>query len=250
VSGPSGIGKSTLVRRFLGQIVASHDVVVLSGRCYENESVPYRALDGVVDGLSRRLASLPADDVEGLLPPDAAALMRLFPVLRQVRAIAAAQAEQAFERADLLSLRRRSRWHPGHTNPVTLSACARSALAMAAKHGPHRRFLSIARAGARRIASERMTWSDPIALLLSAAVAYLEGGAPLAVRCLDDAVERFDGADMKLYAAVARRRIGARLEDARGREMKRQADEWMAVQNIKNPAAMTRTLAPGLGDRP
>jgi hypothetical protein len=103
----------------------------------------------------------------------------------------------------------------------------------------------MARASARRIASERMPWSDPIALLVSAAVAYLEGRAPLAVRCLDDAVARFDGADMKLYAAVARRRIGALLEDARGREMKRQADEWMAAQNIKNPAAMTRTLAPG-----
>jgi hypothetical protein len=127
---------------------------------------------------------------------------------------------------------------------------ARSALAMAAKRGPHRRFLSMARAGACRIASERMPWSDPIALLLRAGVAYLEGRTPLAVRYLDDAVARFDGADMKLYAAVARRRIGALQEDARGREMRRQADDWMAAQNIKNPVAMTRTLAPGFGDRP
>ena len=50
---------------------------------------------------------------------------------------------------------------------------------------------------------------------------------------------------MKLYAAVARRRIGALQDDAHGRELQRQADEWMAAQNIKNPAAMTRTLAPG-----
>ena len=122
---------------------------------------------------------------------------------------------------------------------------ARSALAMAAAHGHRRRFLSVARTGARRIASERMPWSDPIALLLSAAIAHLEDRTPLAVRYLHDAADRFDRADMKLYAAVARRRIGALQDDARGRELTRQADEWMAAQGIKNAAAMTRTLAPG-----
>ena len=40
-----------------------------------------------------------------------------------------------------------------------------------------------------------------------------------------------------LYAAVARRRIGALQDDAPGRELQRQAEEWMAAQNIKNPAA-------------
>jgi hypothetical protein len=47
---------------------------------------------------------------------------------------------------------------------------------------------------------------------------------------------------------VARRRIGALQNDARGRELQRQADDWMAAQNIKNPSAMTRTLAPGFPD--
>jgi hypothetical protein len=125
---------------------------------------------------------------------------------------------------------------------------ARIALAMAAAHGPHRRFLSLARSEARRIASERMAWSDPIALLLRAAVASLERRTPLALGYLDEAVDRFDRADMNLYAAVARRRIGALQDDARGGEMKRQADEWMAAQNIRNPAAMTRMLAPGFAE--
>jgi hypothetical protein len=51
---------------------------------------------------------------------------------------------------------------------------ARSALAMAAKKGSWR-LLWIARAAARRIAGERMPWSDPIALLLRGGIAYLEG---------------------------------------------------------------------------
>ena len=55
---------------------------------------------------------------------------------------------------------------------------------------------------------------------------------------------------MHLYAAVARRRIGALQDDAPGRELQRQAEEWMAAQHIKNPSAMTRMLAPGFPDLP
>ena len=119
---------------------------------------------------------------------------------------------------------------------------------MAARHGADRRYLSVARASAQRIANERMPWSDPIALLLESGIAHLQGRTPDAVECLDDAVVRFDRADMKLYAAAARRRCGALKDDARGREMRQQADEWMAAQNIKNPAAMTRMLAPGFAE--
>jgi eukaryotic-like serine/threonine-protein kinase len=125
---------------------------------------------------------------------------------------------------------------------------ARSALAMAARNGGSRRFLSVARAGARRIARERKPWSDPIALLLRAGTAYVEGDTPLALSCLHDAAHRFDRADMKLYAAVARRRIGTLQDDAPGRELRRQAEEWMAAQHIKNPVGMTRMLAPGFPD--
>jgi serine/threonine protein kinase len=124
----------------------------------------------------------------------------------------------------------------------------RGGLAMAARYGPRRRFRSAARIAARRIASERMPWSDPIALLLEAGLAHLEGNAPLALQHLHDAAVRFDAADMKLYLAVTRRRIGDLQNDAAGRALKREAEEWMAAQDIKNPGAMTRTLAPGFPD--
>lgn len=87
ISGESGIGKSALLRHFTGR-VQSEGAVLLGGRCYEYESVPYKALDGVIDALSGYLKSLPDSDVEALLPEDAALLPRLFPVFGRVRIFA------------------------------------------------------------------------------------------------------------------------------------------------------------------
>lgn len=84
VQGDSGIGKTALVRHFLDGLVRSDDVVVLEGRCYERESVPYKALDSFVDHLCEYLADLPRNEVEGLVPDHASALVKLFPALRRV----------------------------------------------------------------------------------------------------------------------------------------------------------------------
>src|SRR5262249_61723498 len=51
VRGESGVGKSSLVRRFADE-AGKRGAVVLAGRCYERESVPYKALDGVLDALT------------------------------------------------------------------------------------------------------------------------------------------------------------------------------------------------------
>ena len=86
VHGPSGAGKSALVRGFLAELAAAPDArpVILSGRCYVRESVPYKALDPIVDGLSRLLVAMPEDQARVLLPRDLWALARLFPVMQTV----------------------------------------------------------------------------------------------------------------------------------------------------------------------
>jgi len=95
ITGESGIGKSALVRWFRDATLALHPAtLVLAGRCHERESVPYKGLDGVVDALSRHLRRLADHDVVALLPPWITALSDVFPVLRQVEAIASRKSNQ------------------------------------------------------------------------------------------------------------------------------------------------------------
>ena len=122
---------------------------------------------------------------------------------------------------------------------------ARCAIAVAAASPSDRGRLSIARSCAARIAGEGMRWATPLGLLLEAAIAAVETDLPLARRRLHDAIPQFDAADMGLYAAVARRRLGELQDDEAGDEAGRQAAAWMASQQIRNPAALTRMLAPG-----
>jgi tetratricopeptide (TPR) repeat protein len=81
VHGASGFGKTTLIRRFLQQLALQDEVVILEGRCYERESVPFKAVDDLVDALGRFLTRLRPVEAAGLLPRDARALVRLFPSL-------------------------------------------------------------------------------------------------------------------------------------------------------------------------
>src|SRR4030095_7574451 len=88
VHGSSGMGKTCLVRHFLDQLRERNpNVVILEGRCYERESVPYKALDGVVDSLTKYLMSLPEAKAEALMPREVLALARLFPVMLQVDSV-------------------------------------------------------------------------------------------------------------------------------------------------------------------
>jgi hypothetical protein len=103
VEGESGMGKTRLVRAFveaLGQDVA--DLVVLSGRCYERESVPYKALDGVVDALARFLVRERGAGA-AFVPARPAPLAQVFQVLRRVPEFASAPQRIALDPLEVRS---------------------------------------------------------------------------------------------------------------------------------------------------
>lgn len=107
VHGRSGAGKSHLIRRFLGEIRQAPDAVILDGRCYEDESVPYKAVDSLIDSLARYLNRLAGSERAILAPRDSAALIKVFPVLRQVQELAAGS-RQDVDVPDQQELRRRA----------------------------------------------------------------------------------------------------------------------------------------------
>ncbi|HTS65716.1 MAG TPA: protein kinase [Candidatus Acidoferrales bacterium] len=107
VHGPSGIGKSSLVNRFLGELANRGGAISLKARCLERESVPYKAFDSIMDGLARYLKQLTPGVLNEIRPPDMHALTRLFPVLREVE-YALSAPEKSGGIADPKELRQRA----------------------------------------------------------------------------------------------------------------------------------------------
>jgi hypothetical protein len=83
VTGPSGVGKTSLVEEALSRARIANDeqdehAVVWRGRCDERERVPYRAFDFIIDDLATELVAMPR--LAAVLE-HAGALGRVFPAL-------------------------------------------------------------------------------------------------------------------------------------------------------------------------
>jgi tetratricopeptide (TPR) repeat protein len=89
IAGPSGMGKSTLAARFADEISQPEAGAALTplaqfARCHDRESLAYKALDSIIDGLYLYLAEVPADQRPALAPRHVGLLARLFPVLARL----------------------------------------------------------------------------------------------------------------------------------------------------------------------
>jgi eukaryotic-like serine/threonine-protein kinase len=85
----SGMGKTTLVQQFLRRFAGKRSVM-LSSRCHEQEAMPYKGMDGIVDALVHYLRTLTPDERERLVPPHAHLLARVFPVVAHLERTPAA----------------------------------------------------------------------------------------------------------------------------------------------------------------
>lgn len=85
IRGASGIGKTAFAKESLRRIRRSRpDVLLFHGSCHQGESVPFKALDEVVDQICGFLQELPLRQARVILPPEFALLARLFPVLEDL----------------------------------------------------------------------------------------------------------------------------------------------------------------------
>jgi hypothetical protein len=60
----------------------------------------------------------------------------------------------------------------------------------------------------------------------------------------------FHAADLALFDAAARRRLGELLGGDEGAALVRKATTWMEAQGVVNPERITELLAPGFPPRP
>jgi serine/threonine protein kinase len=82
LAGPSGIGKTSLMRTFVEKLREEvPGAIILTGRCYQRESVPYKGVDALIDALHRVLSRVAPHELEAILPRDIVAAEQLFPVL-------------------------------------------------------------------------------------------------------------------------------------------------------------------------
>jgi predicted ATPase/serine/threonine protein kinase len=107
VIGPSGMGKSTVVKRFLRGVSNVDRARVLRGRCYERETVPYKAFDGIVDDLAELLRTMHVSQSEALVPEYVGELGSVFPALMSAPAFAV-RAQLATLALDAREVRRRA----------------------------------------------------------------------------------------------------------------------------------------------
>lgn len=121
VHGRSGMGKSTLVQRFIAGLPQQQPALVVRGRCYERESVPYKGMDDLVDSLAWHLERMPPVELDALLPEDMSALGRVFPVLLQPDVRPGQASPAPADSRDLQEVRRRA----FHTLKLLLSRLAR-----------------------------------------------------------------------------------------------------------------------------
>jgi hypothetical protein len=181
IEGESGIGKSALVRQFTDEVRGvSPETVILKGRCYERESVAYKAFDGVLDELSRLLLRLPAEEVVRLLPASTSApLAKAFPVLGRVRALAAATSDETVLdrqqlRSQLFAALRELFIRLGARHPLILAIDD----------------LQWSDVDSLALLAELMRDPDPPALLLVATLRSGDSGAPAVARELGKTLQR------------------------------------------------------------
>lgn len=104
LSGRSGLGKTSIVERFVAEQRDNPEALLFFSRCHQHAHIPFRALDGCVDDLADHLAKLGRREQSEIRVSD---LVRVFPTLDRTE-IFSAHAREAFEIVPDAEARRRA----------------------------------------------------------------------------------------------------------------------------------------------
>ena len=207
--GASGIGKSSLLASFLGAVQDVDSALVLRGRCYERENVPYKGFDRIVDELAGHLLAMEPGDLPALLPEWTGELARVFPALVSVPAIEAQGGEVQLA-GGAIELRRRARAALGDLLDALL------------------------RSGPMVIAIDDLQWADPDSAELLVELLRRSRDAPLLVVILYRPAEAADNPALAPYFELCRKLesrgqlVDLPLEGLRGRDAERLARAALA----------------------
>ncbi len=146
--GLSGTGKTVLGQRFLAELAEQGDAVILAGRCYEHESVPFKAFDSIIDALTDHLLTRPSEALGPLLGAHSGELARVFPALERIPMIR--HAAQAFATRQAAVVRR------GHHDTASTEHTSRRRAFAALK----RLLYALAVRAPLVIAIDDLHWSD------------------------------------------------------------------------------------------
>jgi len=202
--GPSGIGKSSLLTSFLGAVQDVDSALVLRGRCYERENVPYKAFDRIIDELAGRLLATDPAELDKLLPRWTGELARVFPALAAVPAIASRGGDLQLA-GGAIELRRRARTALGEL------------------------LESLRRTGPMVIAIDDLQWADPDSAELLVELLRNAESAPLLVVILYRPAEAWGNAALSSYFELCRQLesreqlVDLPLEGLRGHDAQRLA---------------------------
>ncbi|GAC1520410.1 MAG: hypothetical protein NVS3B10_21780 [Polyangiales bacterium] len=100
-------------------------------------------------------------------------------------------------------------------------------------------------AAGRRLQREDGDWMSGLGALIHAGVSHRRGEPAIAVSTLERAIEQLRAADMKLYAAAARSRLGALLGGDGGRAMREEARSAFVAEGVVDPERFIAMMAPG-----
>jgi hypothetical protein len=124
----------------------------------------------------------------------------------------------------------------------------RAALGAALTSPDRQKLLVEAEKDAKAIEGQKMAYATPLGMLLRAGIAAARGERDAPIALLEKAAGLLEAADMGLFAAAARRRMGELMGGGPGGAYMAGADAWMNQREIKNPARMTAMLVPGIGE--